>query len=236
MKKLINNSFKVAVVIAMLATGIINGDILGVRLASIESVQANGFGGWRYTVDLGNTTVRRVTNNAIGTHLATIPRGASLDRTIHAPRRLNGWTWFRGTLVGNSTQTGGIGANTAVWISTSQLTRNAPTQSEIDNGFVCDIIAGETSLRNDPTLGISGTVARIPRGARFVPTDNQRVSNGGFTWVLGSIHGTTSQTTGTVAAENANGSTRTRFNHGVVWIATTQLRPREPMRRAGWCQ
>jgi len=201
----------------------------------LDVVGAVPFGASDFTVDLGNTTIRADSNGNIGGQLHTnVSRGARFTRKASAPRRLNGWTWLRGTFTrGTNAQTGGVGLNETIWISTSQLTRSEPTPAQVDRGVVCHVTANNTSVRHDPTLGIGGTAARLTnsRGAVFMPVESGRISNGGFTWVLGTIHGTAAQTRGVPD----NGFTRTNFNHGVVWVATSQLTPGAQNVGTGWC-
>ena len=236
MKKCFNKTLRVFFVLAILFAG---NNILGLDLGA-EVAYASGVT-HTFIVDLGSTWVRSSTGTAsspgIGNHLATIPRGATFHRTNHEPIRRDGWTWVRGTLEGSAAQRRGpnsnggtttIGENTAVWISTSQLTRPATNPDNFRNSpghvvnmTLCRVELGSTVLRYEPTLGINpGNRAVLNnRGAHFVPVGANTASNAGFTWVNGSLHGNATQTTGSPR----NGNTRTRFNHGIVWIANSQL-------------
>jgi len=247
MKKCFNKTLRVLLVLGMLFAG---NNILGLDLGSLimdsdVAYASNMINTNVFRVNLGNTTVRSdgtssaagaaASNVSIGEHFVTnLPSGATFTRTNHAPRRMNGWTWIRGTLSGDaSVRTGTlpsrrtVGTSTAVWISTSQLTRPNTTRANFEAGRVrgtmCEVSRPDTVLRYDPSRGIDGNRAVLrQRGAVFMTGDagpTMRVNSNGFTFTQGTLHGNATQTTGEVR----NGATRTNFNHGVVSIATSQL-------------
>jgi len=225
-------SKKVLFVLLIVAMIFVSGNVL--ELPGVFGVNSSSL----YTINLAPTTlIESLNNNAalptMGNALThNLPRGARFQRTLgnhslpHANRRVGGWTFLRGTLTGSVAERTGprasgsgnvtIAQATPVWVSTSQLTQSVGR----GNPNQCIVDLGNTSLRHDPGLGISGTVARIPRGAVFHPIGESTVQNGGFTWVLGILDGNATQTTGTPD----NGHTRRNFNNGLVWIASSQLR------------
>jgi len=153
-----------------------------------------------FRVTRGNTFVGTTPN---GGQIATIGIGGTFTRSAEAAVILGGWTWLRGRLTGTT-----VNPNTLVWISASQLERQAA-------GVECVITDpqnfGFISLRNSPTGANAGTLTT--RTARFRPTGDPAVNASGFTWRLGTITNAPAQ-----------------FNGTTMWIATTQLPFNSPCR------
>lgn len=211
MKKVSKKLLLTVLVIAVLLAG---GNILRLENADANSHRL------AYRIDLAPTSVR---TNATSPTVTEIRQTAAAHhrRTNNAPVEANGWTWIRGTLTAHTNDgqfrgtTGANGVNydgRNVWISTSQLVGvggNSPAG-------VCRIDVGDTALRHAPGNGISGSVARIPRGANFHLAGDNAVTNGGFRWRLGEIRGT---------ATNTRASNGTNWNVRLMWVATSQLVP-----------
>ena len=152
-----------------------------------------GFVFWR--VEFYSTEIRRT---PAAPSLGVINRNAHFTRfpTSGGPIVSGNWTWIEGIVSGTNAQRNGH-AEGRYYVATSQI-----VTTEYNSG-TCAVASG-SSVRHAPGGANHGTTGGS--GITFRPLGD-RISAGGWTWRLGTIHGANSGT----------------WNNRLVWIATSQL-------------